>query len=108
MELTAIEQQVMLAIQRLHPSGYGVSIQQELRKRTGKELAFGTIYASLERLEEKGMVTSRQGEATAQRGGRRKFYFTLTAIGQRSLQASLVALDTLRRGIRWQEVTDVA
>jgi DNA-binding PadR family transcriptional regulator len=108
MELTTLEQQVMIAIMRQHPNAYGVSIQNELKTRIGKEPAFGTIYACLDRLEQKGLVDSRQGEATQQRGGRRKLYFTLTAPGERALHASLEAFDAMRRGLVWRGARYVA
>ena len=97
--LGALEQQIMLAILRLHPDGYGVSIRDELERRTGRCPSFGSIYAALERLEAKGYVASRQGEPTAERGGRRKVYFTLTAPGQVALRNALDAIDALRNGL---------
>jgi PadR family transcriptional regulator, regulatory protein PadR len=89
----------MLAILRQNPNAYGVSIRDEIKARTGKDYSIGTIYAALERLEERGYVSSREGEATAVRGGRRKLYFTITGAGQRSLSASLRTTDALRRGV---------
>jgi PadR family transcriptional regulator, regulatory protein PadR len=99
-ELTALEQQIMLAIIGLHPTAYGVSIQDHIKDRTGREPSIGSIYASLDRLEQKGFVASRQGEATAERGGKRKLYFTVTAPGERTLKQSLRGLDSLRRGLK--------
>lgn len=99
LELGAFEQQTMLTILRLHPNGYGVSIRDELEARTGRSVSFGSVYATLERLEDKGLVARREGEATAERGGRRKSYFTLTAPGKVTLQASLRALDAVRGGV---------
>jgi Transcriptional regulator PadR-like family len=58
--------------------------------------------ASLDRLEDKGFVKSRQGEATAERGGKRKLLFTITAPGQRALRESLQAIDVLREGLAWK------
>ena len=107
MDLTALEQHVMLAIMRLHPSAYGVSIQDDLKSRFNRDVAFGTIYACLDRLEEKGFVETRQGEVTPQRGGRRKLYFALTATGQSTLQASLNALNAATKGIKWTETANV-
>jgi PadR family transcriptional regulator PadR len=93
------EQIVMLAILRKHPNAYGVSIFQELADRAGIEPAMATIYNTLERLEQKGFVKSRQGEATAERGGRAKMYFELTGLGQKALSASLNAIDRMRADI---------
>jgi PadR family transcriptional regulator PadR len=103
MELTFLEQQLLLAIIGLHPNAYGVSIQEHIEDRTaGRQPSTGSIYASLDRLEEKGFVKSRQGEPTKQRGGKRKLYFTITAPGQHALRQSLQAIDSLRHGLRWK------
>jgi len=102
MELTTLEQHLLLAIIGLHPNAYGVSIQEHIKERTGREPSTGSIYASLDRLEEKGFVKSRQGEATPERGGKRKLYFTITAPGQRALKESLQAIDALSHGLRWK------
>jgi len=101
-ELTTLEQHLLLAIIALHPNAYGVSIQDHIKARTGREPSTGSIYASLDRLEEKGFVKSRQGEATPERGGKRKLYFTITAPGQRALKESLQAIDALSHGLRWK------
>ena len=102
-QLTTLEQHVLLAILGLHPNAYGVAIQDHIRDRTGHEPSIGSVYASLDRLEEKGFVASRQGEPTAARGGKRKLYFTITAPGQHTLRQSLEAIGSLRRGLRWKE-----
>jgi len=97
--LTLTEQHVMLGILRLHPNAYGVSIRDEIRKRTGRDYSFGSVYAVLERLEDRGLIGSHEGEATATRGGRKKQYFTVTGRGQLAVQASLRAVDEMRAGI---------
>jgi DNA-binding PadR family transcriptional regulator len=102
MELTSLEQQVLLAVLGLHPNAYGVSIQDHIKERTGREPSTGSVYAALDRLGEKGFVKSRQGEATKERGGKRKLYFTITAPGQYSLRQSLQAIDALSRGLAWK------
>ena len=99
-ELTTLEQHLLLAIIGLHPNAYGVSIQDHIKARTGREPSTGSIYASLDRLEEKGFVKSRQGEPTAERGGKRKLYFTITAPGHGALKESLQAIDALSHGLR--------
>jgi len=98
-ELTLIEQATMLAIMRQHPNAYGVSIRDEIKTRTGKYYSFGSIYAVLERLEDRGLIKSREGEATAARGGRRKLYFTVTGSGHLALRASLIAVEAMREGL---------
>jgi PadR family transcriptional regulator PadR len=89
----------MLAIIRRHPNAYGVSIRDEIKARTEKDYSFGSIYAALERLEDRGLIKSREGEATAVRGGRKKLYFTITGSGQFVLRASLSAVDAMRDGV---------
>jgi PadR family transcriptional regulator PadR len=101
MSLSMLELQVMSACMSLHPTAYGVSIQGHIEHRVGYEPSSGSIYATLERLEEKGYVKSRQGEPTRERGGRRKLYFTVTAPGQQALRQSLQAIKSLERGLRW-------
>jgi PadR family transcriptional regulator PadR len=99
-DLTLIEQQMLLAIVRLHPNAYGVSIRDEIKTRINKEYSFGSIYAVLERLENGGLIDSREGQATAVRGGRKKLYFTITGVGQKALRASLNAMDAMRAGLK--------
>jgi PadR family transcriptional regulator, regulatory protein PadR len=101
-ELTTLEQHLLLAIIALHPNGYGVAIQDHIKERTGREPSTGSIYASLDRLEEKGFVKTRQGEPTKQRGGKRKLYFTITTPGQHTLRQSLQAIHSLSHGLRWK------
>jgi len=102
-QIGQLEQHILLAILRLRPTAYGVVIQQELLKRTSREYSIGTIYAALDKLERKGLVVTTRGEATAERGGRAKLYFNLTASGQSALKASLDAIDQLRSGLRLRE-----
>jgi len=101
--LGVLEQQVMLAVMGLRPNAYGVSIGAHIKERAGHEPSLGSIYATLDRLQEKGFVKSRQGEPTAERGGRRKLYFEITALGEVALRQSLEAIASLRRGVRWSE-----
>jgi PadR family transcriptional regulator, regulatory protein PadR len=102
-DLSALEQQVMLAMLRLHPSAYGITIQEHIAEKTGRTLSLGSVYAALDRLQERGYSASRRGEPTAERGGRAKIYFTLTASGETTLRQSLQALRSLQSGIQWKE-----
>jgi PadR family transcriptional regulator, regulatory protein PadR len=94
---------VMLAVQRLGREAYGVPIASELADKTGRAILQGSVYATLERLEAKGLVAARLGEATPQRGGRAKRYFRLTAEGVRQLHAAQRALEAL-----WVELPESA
>jgi PadR family transcriptional regulator PadR len=68
--LADFELMVLLALMRLGEDAYGVPISREIERQSRREVALGTVYAALERLEEAGLVASELGEATAQRGGR--------------------------------------
>jgi PadR family transcriptional regulator PadR len=103
MNIGALEQHVLLAIVALHPDAYGVSIQDHIQRRAGYEPSIGSVYAAVDRLEEKGFIKSRQGEPGPRPGGRRKLHFTVTANGQATLQESLRAISSLQRGLRWRE-----
>ena len=87
-----LEQLVLLAILRLGERTYGVPILEEINTRTGREYLRPSVYIALRRLEAKGLVKSRLGEPTPERGGRAKRFFTLTAAGHRQLEQSRAAL----------------
>src|SRR5690348_4453870 len=82
----AFEELVLLAVVGLAGDGYGVSIRNELESETGETIALGAVYATLDRLERKGLVRSTVGAATAERGGRRKRVFRVTAQGSQALR----------------------
>ena len=99
MALGELEQLVLLAILHLGDESYGVTIAETLREKTGRELAMATVYTTLERLEAKGLLDSWMGEPTAERGGKRKRYFRVTAAGERAVRDSLAALQALTAGL---------
>ncbi len=94
---------VMLAVLRLGREAYGVPIAAEIADKTGREMLQGSVYATLERLEDKGFVVSELGEATPLRGGRAKRYFRLTAAGVRQVQQAQRALQSL-----WVDLPQIA
>ncbi len=98
-DLGLLEQQVLLACMRLHPDGYGVSIGDEIERRTGKDYSPGSIYAAIERLENKRYLERRKGEASAVRGGRAKDYFTVSGEGQRALEDVTRAVAAMSAGL---------
>ena len=91
---------VMLTVIRLGEEAYGVPISREIERQTGRDVAFGTVYATLERLQEKGFVCSALGDATPERGGRAKRYFRVTATGVRRVRETKQSLIRLWRGLR--------
>ena len=97
--LSNFELMVMLAVIRLGDDAYGVPISDEIEETTGSEVVLGSVYAALSRLEQKGLVTSELGEATAERGGRAKRYFRPTANGLREVREARSALMRLWKGL---------
>ncbi len=84
--LGEFEEVVLLMVAILDGEAYGVTVSQALEEHTGRVVAFGSVHNTLIRLEEKGFVKSQLGGATAERGGRRKRLFRVTALGGRALQ----------------------
>ncbi|GAB4017357.1 PadR family transcriptional regulator [Spirosoma sp. KCTC 42546] len=85
-DLGEFEEVVLLAVAALSPKAYSVVIAEELERETGNTVSTGAVHAALQRLEQKGYVSSFLGEATAERGGRRKRLFTVSALGGKILQ----------------------
>ncbi len=97
--LGELEQVLLLAIIRVGENAYGVPIRDEVLRCTGRELALGTIYKTVGRLEEKGFVTARTGAPTPVRGGRRTRCYTVTAAGRRGVRHTLAGLRRLSAGL---------
>jgi PadR family transcriptional regulator PadR len=97
--LGPFELMAMLALLRLGEDAYGVPIFREIERQCGREIALGSVYAALERLEEKGFVTSKLGESTPERGGKAKRYFRITAKGLREVRETRQALNNLWQGL---------
>ena len=98
--LGGLELTVLLALLRLGEDAYGVPISREIERQTGRDVALGSVYAALERLQEKELVSSRLGEPTAARGGKAKRYFHVTRRGIRQAHEMRHALMNLWRGVR--------
>ena len=90
---------VLLALLRHGDEAYGVPIAHAIEHSTGKPVILASVYNTLERLEQKGLVRSTVGEPTAERGGRAKRYFAITTAGLREVRAAKKALTVLWRGI---------
>ena len=87
-DLGDIEHLVLLAILRLGREAYGIPILDEVSTRSGRDVSRATVYVALKRLEQKGLVTSRLGESTPERGGRAKRFFKLRPAGLKALRDS--------------------
>lgn len=84
--LGEFEEIVLLVVAMLEGTAYGVNITREIVLQTGREVRLNQVHASLHRLEEKGMIVSKMGEPTPERGGRRKRVFSITAFGINTLR----------------------
>lgn len=97
--LSEFELIVLLVLLRLGDDAYGVPIAREMQEQTKREAKLGSIYAALERLEEKGFVVSQLGEPTRERGGRAKRYFHITRQGMRQVRETQRTLTKLWKGV---------
>lgn len=97
--LGEFEQMVLLAVARLRGDGYGVSIRREIERRTGRDVTVGAVYATLARLEEKGLLASEEGEPTPRRGGRARRHFGILPAGVASLEAARGMMDRMWDGV---------
>jgi len=86
--LGEFERAVLLAVARLDENAYGMRVRQELESRLKRTVSIGAVYTTLDRMQEKGFVSSRLGEPTAERGGRAKKYFKVEAPGIAALEHS--------------------
>lgn len=84
--LGEFEEIVMLAILRLGDEAYGTTIRQTVEDVGERSTSIGALYTTLDRLERKGLISSVQGEATPERGGRSKRYFKIEAPGLKALR----------------------
>jgi PadR family transcriptional regulator, regulatory protein PadR len=84
--LGEFEEVVLLVVAMLEGEAYGVNITHEIITQTDRSVRLNQVHASLHRLEEKGMISSRMSDPTAERGGRRKRLFSITAYGKQILQ----------------------
>jgi len=97
--LGGVELLVLLALIRLGDEAYGVPISDEIEATLGRSVSVGSVYITLDRLERKGLVSSRLGEPTAERGGRAKTYFRPTAKGLREVRLARRTLMRLWQGL---------
>lgn len=84
--LGTLELVTLLAVVRLRDKAYGLAIKRDLAARTGRDYSVGALYTTLQRLEDKGLLTSRHSDPLPVRGGRSRRHFTLTGAGARALR----------------------
>ena len=101
--LGEFEEIVLLTVGVLFNEAYGVAIKDEIEKRLERKVSVGALQSALRRMEEKGYLTSRHGEKTNARGGKRKRFFTMTAYGKNALEHAR----EMRNGL-WDDIPDLA
>jgi DNA-binding PadR family transcriptional regulator len=99
--LGTFEQAVLLAVLRLGEDAYGRAILKAVQLRLERDVAAGAVHATLERLERKGLVSSRLGPGTPVRAGRARRYYRLQPAGIRALNDARRAVSNIWRGVRW-------
>jgi PadR family transcriptional regulator, regulatory protein PadR len=103
--LGSLEHIVLLAVMRLGADAYGMTVRQEIASVTGRDISIGAVYATLMRLESKGFIESVAGEPTAERGGRAKRYFHMTADGKGALRNTQAIIRKMSAGLKGLQPT---
>jgi PadR family transcriptional regulator PadR len=93
------EQLVLLAVLRLGEEAYGITITDEITARTGCRVAQGSVYTTLNRLENKGLLRSHRGEPLPVRGGRSRRFYRIEPEGKQALEAARLTLADMWRGL---------
>ena len=99
--LGSFEQAVLLAVLRLQADAYGRAILKEVQARLNRDVAPGAVHATLDRLEQKELLSSRLGSGTPVRAGRARRYYRLLPSGVRALNDARAAVDNIWSGLKW-------
>jgi PadR family transcriptional regulator, regulatory protein PadR len=102
-QLGEFEEIVMLTVGILYGEAYGVSIKKEIESRLSRAVSVGALQTALRRLEDKGYLSSREGESTQERAGRPKRYYAITAYGKKAMEYTRTTREEL-----WNAIPKVA
>ena len=97
--LGEFEQLVILALLQLGDEAYGMTVRREIEERAGRKVSLGAIYATLDRLENKGLIRSHLGSSDVNRRGRARRFFQVEGTGKQVLKQTLDAIDRMRSGL---------
>lgn len=97
--LNDLEQMVLLALARLGPDGYGVTIREEIERRAGRPVSIAAVYAALDRMERRRLVRSWLSDPTPERGGRAKKHFRIEPAGVALLHEARAAMERMWEGL---------
>jgi PadR family transcriptional regulator len=92
------EQLVLLGVLRLGDQAYGAAIRAEIHERSGRDVSINAVYTTLERLEDKGLLRSRVGAPTPERGGRRRKFYGMRPAGEAALRHAYRAFRAMASG----------
>lgn len=98
-QLGEFEEIVILTVAILYREAYGVSIKKEIETRLGRTVSVGALQSALKRLEDKGYLRSAEGESTAERAGRPRKYFQITALGKKAIEYTKSTRESLYSAI---------
>jgi DNA-binding PadR family transcriptional regulator len=90
---------VLMATLHVGQGAYGSVVRDEIERRTGRPVSRGSVYITLDRLEEKGLLSSKLGDASDSRGGRPKRLFKVTATGLKAVKHSVGLVVQMHRGL---------
>ena len=99
--LGSFEQAVLLAVVRLQAGAYGRAILKEVQARLNRDVAPGAVHATLDRLHQKGLLSSKLGSGTPVRAGRARRYYRLLPAGLRALNDARAAVESMWSGLKW-------
>ena len=86
--LGPLELAALLAVARLGDDAYGLAVRRDLAERTGRDYSVGAIYTTLQRLEDKGLLSARASEPLPVRGGRSRRHYVLSGAGAQALRSA--------------------
>ena len=98
-QLGEFEEIVLLTVGVLHGNAYGITIKDDIEQRLKREVSIGALQVTLRRLESKGFLKSKLGEASENRRGRPKLFFEITAYGKKALDYSKESRDELWKAL---------
>ena len=99
--LGEFEYLILTAAARLGEDAYGAAIREAIEDATGRRCSIGALYTTLDRLEQKGFLTTQMGDPTPQRGGRPKRMVRITAQGTREAREFYQTVQRVSRGVAW-------
>jgi DNA-binding PadR family transcriptional regulator len=102
--LGTLEQTVLLSVLRLDKEAYGRAVLKEVQVRLERDIAAGAVHATLERLERKGLLSSRLGPGTPVRAGRARRYYQVRPAGIRALDDARRTIHNIWRGVKWPAI----